>query len=170
MNMVNGSLRLTGGAIRLTIPTRLVNAAFTLPAIGGRQDQNDPKFDLCKMALFHKMGALHKMASLHNSGLAAKWPRSIKRSAGKMASLHKMAAFDNFAKWPRSIKWRCSMIWEARAAEQPNQGRCRAKSQSVASDGRLELGALLSLVQSPAAGTLYERPEAVSTPKTAILS
>lgn len=164
MNMVNGSLRLTGGAIRLTIPTRLVNAAFTLPAIDGRQDQNDPKLDLCKMTLLHKMGALHDL------GLAAKWPRSIKRSAGKMASLHKMAAFDNFAKWPRSIKWRCSMIWEARAAEQPNQGRCRAKSQSVASDGRLELGALLSLVQSPAAGTLYERPEAVSTPKTAILS
>ncbi len=168
--MVNGSLRLTGGAIRLTIPTRLVNAAFTLPAIDGRQAQNDPKLDLCKMTLLHKMGALHKMTSLHDLGLAAKWPRSIKRSAGKMASLHKMAAFDNFAKWPRSIKWRCSMIWEARAAEQPNQGRCRAKSQSVASDGRLELGALLSLVQSPAAGTLYERPEAVSTPKTAILS
>lgn len=136
--------------------TRLVNAAFTLPAIDGRQDQNGPKLDLCKMALFHKTGALHKMASLHDLGLAAKWPRPIKRSAGKMASLYKMAAFDDLAKWPRSIKWRCSMIWEARAAEQPNQGRVRAKSQSVASDGRGSSSALLSLGKGTAAGTLYE--------------
>jgi hypothetical protein len=130
MNMVNGSLRLTDGVIWLTIPTRLVNAAFTLPAIGGRQDQNGPKFDLCKMASLHKMGFLHKMALLHDLGLAAKWPRSIKSVAGKMASLHKMASLDDLAKWPRSIKMASLDDLGREAAERSNQGTQSVPSRS----------------------------------------